>query len=122
MRPNVNRAAPGHFHRPQKCAVIVAAVYAAERVVINGFDAELQRYVSPLGKLADHADLFFVHAIGPGAYGEADDLRVIDCVPIKPTQKVYFRVCIEERMKIDDEFLRIESLSDVLNAFADLIA
>src|SRR5207245_4790933 len=48
--------------------------------------------------------------------------RVIDCVPIKPAQIFCFRVGVGEGLKIDDELVRIESLSDVFDAFADLIA
>src|SRR2546427_9088441 len=70
----------------------------------------------------DHADLFFVHAIRPGADGEADDLRVIDCVPIEPAQIFRFRVSIGEGLKIDDELVGMESLSNVFDALPNLIA
>src|SRR5262245_21772081 len=47
---------------------------------------------------------------------------MIDGVRIKLTQVIRFRVCIRERLKIDDEFLRVESFPNVFDGFTNLIA
>ena len=47
---------------------------------------------------------------------------MIDRVLVKLAQVFCIRIGIRERLEVDDELMRIESLSNVFDAFADLIA
>ena len=47
---------------------------------------------------------------------------MIDGFRVKLPQVLGFGVCIRERLKIDDELMRIETFPDIFDAFADLIA
>ena len=100
----------------------MAAIHAPQRVVIDRFDAKLQRDECPLGDLVDHRDLLFVDAIRPRADREADDFRMIDRIRVQLAQVFGIGVGIREGLKVDDEFVRIETFTDVFDAFADLIA
>src|SRR5215470_16496684 len=100
----------------------MTAIDALERVVINRLDAEFQRHKRSAGNLIDHFDFFRINTIRTRADGETDNIRMIDRFGVELPEAPRFRVSIRERLKIDDEFVRIESLSDVCDAFTDLVA
>ena len=47
---------------------------------------------------------------------------MIDRVSVELAEIFRSGICIRERLEVDDKFMRIESLADVFDAFADLIA
>ena len=53
---------------------------------------------------------------------KADHIRMIDGIGVKPAQVAGFRVRVRERLKINDELVRVESFADVCDALANLIA
>src|SRR5262245_46210329 len=99
----------------------MTAINALERVVINRLDAEFQRHKRSAGNLIDHFDFFRVNTIRARADGETDNIRMVDRFGVELPEVFGFRVSIRERLEIDDEFVRIESLSDVWDAFTDLV-
>ena len=121
MSADMEGRATNQVHGAQHRGVIMSAIHAAQRVVIDGLDAQFQRYKSPRGEVRDHADLVFVHAVGAGADGESDDVRMIDGFGVESAQILGFRVCVRERLEINDEFVRVKPLADVLDAFANLM-
>ena len=98
------------------------AIHSPQRVVVNRFDAELKRYKCALRDCIDHADLVFVDTIGPRADGQADDVRMVNGIDVKLPEIFRLGVGVREWLKVDDELVGIESFSDVLDAFANLIA
>ena len=109
-------------HRSQHGRIVVPAIHAPQRVVIDRFHAEFQRDECLPADVVDHADLFFVHAVRPRSDREADDFRMIDRVGVELPQVFGFRVSVRERLEVDDELIRVEAFSDVGDAVADLIA
>src|SRR5690242_6892730 len=99
----------------------MTAIHAAQRIVVYRFDAELERYERALRDLIDHADFFVIDAVGTRAYCKPDNFRMIDRVGIEPAKIIAVGVGVRERLKIDDELVRVESFPDVFDAFTDLI-
>ena len=67
-------------------------------------------------------DLFFIDAVRPRADRETDNFGMIDRIRIELTQIFGLGVGVRKRLKVDDEFVRVETFADVFDAFADLIA
>ena len=110
------------FIGSQHCGVVMPAIHAPQRVVVDGLHAEFQRDERLPADVVDHADLFFVHAVRPGADRQSDDFRMIDRVGIELPQVLGLGVGVRERLEVDDELVRVEAFSDVGDAVANLVA
>src|SRR5262245_16034346 len=120
--PDVKRGSFDKFHRTQNSRVVMSAIDAPQRVVINRFDSEFQRDESPAADLVDHADLLFVHAICTRPHGKAYNVRMIQGIRIEATQVLGLCVGVGKRLEVDDELVGMKTVSDVCNTIADLIA
>src|SRR5262249_2976888 len=76
MRANVDRTAASHLHCLEECAIVVAAIYAFQGVVVDRFDAEFERDKRATPDLIDHVDLLFIDAVRPRPDRQAHNVRM----------------------------------------------
>src|SRR5438105_2482732 len=122
MGSDVDRPPACHVNSPQERPIIVAAVHPSQCVVIDRFDTELERHQGPPRDLINHFDLLLIYAVRAGADRQSYNFGMVDRIRIEFAQVFCFGVSIRKGLKVDDELVGIESLANVFDTFADLIA